>query len=86
MWLCASSLRQVFELCNLISHLQLRYLRPAGTTVRKIPRGFLFELVSCPNYTCEILAWISFSFMTQSVAGTDPSAGGAAALISLPLP
>lgn len=58
----------LFELCNFISHIQLRNLRPAGSTVRKIPHGFLFELVSCPNYTCEILAWVAFSFMTQSIA------------------
>lgn len=58
----------LFELGNLISHIQLRNLRPEGTTVRRIPRGFLFELVSCPNYTCEILAWVCFSLMTQSVA------------------
>jgi very-long-chain enoyl-CoA reductase len=60
---------QLCEIGNLISHIQLRNLRPPGTTVRRIPRGFLFELVSCPNYTCEILAWVCFSFMTQSVAG-----------------
>jgi very-long-chain enoyl-CoA reductase len=35
--------------------------------VRRIPRGFLFELVSCPNYTFEILAWLAFSLMTGSL-------------------
>ncbi len=39
---------------NLICHVMLSNLRPAGTKQRKIPRGFLFELVSCPNYTFEV--------------------------------
>jgi len=56
------------ELGNLICHIQLRNLRPANSTVRKIPRGFLFELVSCPNYTFEIFAWVAFTIMTQTVA------------------
>jgi len=58
----------LFELGNLICHIMLRNLRPANSTVRKIPRGFLFELVSCPNYTFEIYSWIAFTVMTQTVA------------------
>ncbi|KAL6075658.1 very-long-chain enoyl-CoA reductase [Balamuthia mandrillaris] len=58
----------LFELGNLYCHIILRNLRPPGTRVRAIPRGFLFEFVSCPNYTCEIAAWISFSIMTQTLA------------------
>jgi len=57
----------LFELCNGITHLQLRNLRPAGSKARNIPRGFAFNLVSCPNYTFEILAWMSFSFFTWSL-------------------
>lgn len=53
----------LFEVCNLISHIQLRNLRKPGSTERKIPRGFLFEFVSCPNYTCEILGWVFFSLI-----------------------
>ncbi|EGC39010.1 hypothetical protein DICPUDRAFT_52983 [Dictyostelium purpureum] len=55
------------EISNLICHIMLRNLRPAGSTERKIPRGFLFELVSCPNYTVEILSWIGFSILTQTL-------------------
>eukprot|EP00761_Pharyngomonas_kirbyi_P012315 gb/GECH01012342.1/.p1 GENE.gb/GECH01012342.1/~~gb/GECH01012342.1/.p1 ORF type:complete len:304 (+),score=39.89 gb/GECH01012342.1/:1-912(+) len=57
----------VGETCNLICHLMLRNLRPAGSKVRKIPRGFLFEYVSCPNYTAEISSWIGFTLMTSSL-------------------
>jgi len=58
----------VNEIGNLITHLILRNLRPPGSKERRIPRTFLFEYVSCPNYFCEILAWIGFSIMTQSLA------------------
>jgi very-long-chain enoyl-CoA reductase len=59
----------ICELSNLYCHIILRNLRPAGSKERKIPRGFLFEFVSCPNYTVEILAWLGFNIMTQSIAG-----------------
>ncbi len=52
---------------NLYCHLILMNLRPAGTTTRGIPRGFLFEFVSCPNYFFEILEWIVFAFLTQAL-------------------
>ncbi|CAF0718060.1 unnamed protein product [Brachionus calyciflorus] len=61
------------ELGNLSIHLALRDLRPAGSKVRKIPFPtsnpftFLFNFVSCPNYTYEIGSWIFFSIMTQSL-------------------
>lgn len=44
----------------------LSNLRPKeGSLERPIPSGFLFDYVSCPNYTFEIAAWIGFSIMTQ---------------------
>lgn len=64
----------MFALCeigNFFIHTALRDLRPPGTKVRKIPHPTgnpftqLFNFVSCPNYTYEIGAWISFSVMTQ---------------------
>jgi len=59
------------ELGNLSIHLLLRDLRPPGTTERKIPYPNsnpltqLFRYVSCPNYTYEFYAWLSFTVMTQ---------------------
>lgn len=35
----------------------------------KIPRGWLFEWVSCPNYLGEILEWLGWALMTWSWAG-----------------
>ena len=60
---------------NLSIHILLRNLRPAGTRERRIPKpdgnplSLLFNLVSCPNYTYEVLAWTSFTVMTQSLPG-----------------
>ena len=36
-----------------------------GSEVRSAPGGPLFALVSCPNYTAEVLSWVGFSIMTQ---------------------
>jgi len=61
----------ICELGNLSVHWALRCLRPAGSKVRKIPRAtsnpltMLFNFVSCPNYTYEFGAWVSFAVMTQ---------------------
>jgi len=55
----------IFQLGNLYCHIILKNLRPPGTKVRSIPRGFLFEYVSCPNYTTEIFAWICFWSIAQ---------------------
>eukprot|EP01133_Synstelium_polycarpum_P013383 gene13383-15742_t len=57
----------VSEFLNLTCHIQLRNLRPAGTTERNVPKGGLFDYVSCPNYTVEILSWVGFTVMTQTL-------------------
>jgi len=54
------------EIGNLLCHIMLSNMRPKeGSQDRNIPRGFLFELVACPNYTCEVLSWVGFSIFTQ---------------------
>ena len=64
----------LFFLCefgNFTIHVLLRNLRPAGSKERKIPYpnsnplSQLQGLVSCPNYTYEVGAWVCFSVMTQ---------------------
>lgn len=48
---------------------------PSGTTERRIPVAtsnpltLLFGLVSCPNYTYEVLSWVGFTVMTQCLPG-----------------
>lgn len=56
------------EVSNLICHITLRNLRPAGTRTRAIPYGYGFNWISCPNYTFETLAWCSVLAMTLDPA------------------
>ena len=60
---------QFGQVSNLITHLNLRSLRPAGTKTRQIPRGYGFNLVSCPNYFFESIVWVAFTALTQDYAG-----------------
>ncbi|XP_012670582.1 very-long-chain enoyl-CoA reductase [Clupea harengus] len=65
-----------FVLCeagNFSIHLTLNNLRGDGPKSRRFPSPnknpftWLFFFVSCPNYTYEVGAWVSFSIMTQCV-------------------
>lgn len=47
----------------------LAALRQPGETGYKIPRGWLYERVSCPNYLGEIIVWIGWAIATWSAAG-----------------
>lgn len=44
-------------------------LRKPGETGYKIPRGGLYELVSCPNYLGELIEWSGWALLTWSPAG-----------------
>lgn len=56
------------QVANFRCHLILANLRKGGDTGYKIPRGFLFEFITCPNYTTEFLAWLLYSIGVQAVA------------------
>jgi hypothetical protein len=60
---------QFAQMSNFSTHLTLRNLRPEGSTERKIPFGYGFNWVSCPNYFFEIMAWTAFTGLTRSWAG-----------------
>lgn len=47
----------------------LRNLRGPGETEYKIPRGWLFRWVSCPNYLGEIIQWSGWAVLTWSYPG-----------------
>lgn len=57
------------EMMNLATHVHLRNLRPRGSKERKIPYGYGFDITSCANYTWEILAWLSFCILTNTLVG-----------------
>ena len=64
-----AALMAAAELVNLAVHLQLGGMRPAELSKKRdAPGGPLFALVSCPNYTAEVLGWVGFSIMTQVAA------------------
>lgn len=54
---------------NLYSDHLLRSLREPGETGYRIPRGFLYDYVSCPNYLGELLEWLGWALMTWSLPG-----------------
>jgi very-long-chain enoyl-CoA reductase len=64
------------ELSNLKCHLIQKNLRPAGSKEYVIPKGFLFDYVTCANYTAEIASWVCFSFATQTLAAFFFTAAG----------
>ncbi len=47
----------------------LLHLRSDQNPGYKIPRGFLFDLISCPNYLGEILQWTGWAVATWSLPG-----------------
>jgi protein-S-isoprenylcysteine O-methyltransferase Ste14 len=54
---------------NVTSDNILINLRGPGESGYKIPRGGLFEYVSCPNFFGEIVEWIGFALMSWSLPG-----------------
>jgi protein-S-isoprenylcysteine O-methyltransferase Ste14 len=44
-------------------------LRAPGATGYAIPRGGLYELVTCPNYLGEIVIWCGWALASWSWAG-----------------
>lgn len=47
----------------------LRRLRQPGDERHEIPRGGLYELISCPNYLGELVEWVGWALATYSLAG-----------------
>lgn len=58
-------------------HIILSNLRKPGEKAYKIPSGFLFNYVTCANYTAEIWGWILFTVATRTAAAGLFTAAGA---------
>lgn len=54
---------------NRLADRKLRDLREPGAFGYRIPRGGLYEWVSCPNYLGEIVEWIGWAIATWSLPG-----------------
>lgn len=54
----ALGLALMCQFANLRCHMILANLRPPGSKHYAIPRGFLFDCVTCANYTAEIWGWV----------------------------
>jgi len=54
---------------HLVSDRSLRHLRGRDETGYKIPKGGLFNYISCPNYFGEIIEWTGWAIATWNLAG-----------------
>ncbi|MGH3470157.1 MAG: hypothetical protein ACRDQF_20760 [Thermocrispum sp.] len=54
---------------NRMADSMLAALRRPGETGYRIPRGWLYERVSCPNYLGELVQWAGWAVATWSPAG-----------------
>jgi len=54
---------------NQQSDITLRSLRAPGESGYRIPYGGAFGLVSCPNYSGELVEWLGWAMLTWSPAG-----------------
>ena len=55
-----------FEALNGYTHLHLASLRSDGSTEAKVPTAWPFRYVCSPNYTFEILSWVSYTVGTET--------------------
>ncbi|MEM7152456.1 MAG: DUF1295 domain-containing protein [Myxococcota bacterium] len=60
---------------------RLRTLRRPGESGYSIPRGGLFNEISCPNYFGELVQWVGWALLTWSPAGMAFAAFTAANLV-----
>jgi very-long-chain enoyl-CoA reductase len=55
------------QIANARVHLYLSSLRPTGTTEKKIPVGYGFSFVTCPNYMYELIVWAGLILVSRDV-------------------
>jgi 3-oxo-5-alpha-steroid 4-dehydrogenase 1 len=66
---------------HIISDHHLIHLRKPGETQYKIPYGYLFRFISCPNYFGEIIQWTGFALISWNLAGVSFAVWTAANLV-----
>ncbi len=71
------------QLTNLAVHCQLAGMRGGdGDDAREPPQGLLFSLVTSPNYTSEVLAWLGWSLLCNVAMGYLFAVGGFVQMLS----
>ena len=65
MFTCGLSIFFIALCSNIKSDAILRNLRKPGDNEYHIPKGFLFNYISCPNYFSEIVEWFGFALTTK---------------------
>lgn len=68
-FLCGAALFLAGFAVNLDADRRLFALRKGGAGGYQVPRGGLYEVVSCPNYLGELLEWTGWAVATWSLAG-----------------
>jgi very-long-chain enoyl-CoA reductase len=53
---------------NAYHHMLLANLRPGGSNEYVIPRGGLFNVIVCPHYLGELLAWLGIALVSRQLA------------------
>jgi very-long-chain enoyl-CoA reductase len=76
-WLPCFALAALCQLSNLYCHVLLSGLRKPGDKGYSIPRGFLFDYITCANYSAEIWGWTLFTLGTRTAAAGLFCAAGA---------
>jgi very-long-chain enoyl-CoA reductase len=68
---------------NFYHHYLLSQLRKGGSDEKgyKIPKGGLFELVTCPHYLFEIAGFFGFAMISQTVYALAMASGTAVYLV-----
>lgn len=66
----------ICQLSNFWCHVILANLRPPGQKGYVIPHGFLFEYITCPNYTMECVGWVLFTIATSTLPALFFGAAG----------
>ena len=68
-FLCGAAVFALGMYVNLEADRRLLALRKPGESGYRIPRGWLYEYVTCPNYLGELLEWVGFAIATWSLPG-----------------
>jgi len=55
------------EIGNCYAHISLTKHGAVSKQKYSLPDIFLFQLVSCPHYMFEMISWLGFSILTQTI-------------------